>query len=446
VLRGLAFVAAALVATVGATSTAPDVGAAEAACAVAIGLPSPPPSRPSYRLVVRPSRDLTDFTGTLSVTFAPEVATDRIVLRLWPNAAAFGRGARLTVGAVRVGAGRLATAQPDSTTLLVRRRLDAGERVTLSTSWRLHLSKRSGVWLRGGRPARLVAFFPLLAWDGSGWATDAPLRRMDSVWPTSPVADFDVRVTPPQGLRVLATGSEVGPGRWRARAVRSFAMAIGAFTVVRTTVRAPNAVAVAVGIDRGSLTPVAPFVDETRRSLRLLAARYGGYPWSTYTLVVSGDFASLAGTAFSTIGFVGDSSAVLVPHETAHQWFQELVGNNQSRDPWVSEGLATWAQAAVEGSLQAALGTSVPADVRNRLGEPVGFFDRLGFEKLRLGVYVQAVQALASLGDPRAVDCAIRSFVARNAYRVATPADLLDALDDVFPDAETKLRARGARF
>jgi hypothetical protein len=97
-------------------------------------------------------------------------------------------------------------------------------------------------------------------------------------------------------------------------------------------------------------------------------------------------------------------------------------------------------------TLGAFLGDSIPTDVRNRLGEPMRFFDPRGFEKLRLGVYVQTVQALASLGDPKTIDCALRSFVVRNAYRVASPADLLDALDDFFPDAESKLRARGARF
>jgi hypothetical protein len=61
-------------------------------------------------------------------------------------------------------------------------------------------------------------------------------------------------------------------------------------------------------------------------------------------------------------------------------------------------------------------------------------------------VYVQSVQALATLGDPEAVDCALRLFVVRNAYRTTTPRDLLDALVPFFPDAERKLTAWGARF
>lgn len=426
---------------------APTNGAAATpVCQVAARLPAPPPTRLAYRLVVRPNHDVTDVTGSLSVTFRPEVATDRVVFRLWPNGAAFGGGAHLTVGAVTADGRMLATSRPDPTTLIVRRSLAAGERVTVSMPWRLRLSKHAGLSLRGGRSARLVSFHPLLAWDGSGWATDPPLRRLDSVWPTSPVADFDVRVVTPKGLRALATGAEVSPGRWRAHAVRNIGIAIGPFRVARRVIQAPRRIVVRAAIERDSLTPIEPFLDETVRALRLYGQRYGGYPWPTYTLVVASDFSSPAGFAYSTIGFVGDSSATLVPHETAHQWFAELVGNNQSRDPWVSEGLASWATTWAERSLGGTLGAAIPTDVRNRLGEPVGFFDRLGFEKLRLGVYVQTVQALASLGDPEAVDCAIRWFVVRNAYRIATPADILDALDDSFPDAESKLGARGARF
>jgi aminopeptidase N len=158
------------------------------------------------------------------------------------------------------------------------------------------------------------------------------------------------------------------------------------------------------------------------------------------------DFNGFSGFAYPTIGFFGDSSNVLVPHETAHQWFYSLVGNDQSRDPWLSEGLATWAQTGPEGSLGSMTATSIPAVARNRIGAPMSYWDPLGFETLRRGVYVQTVQALNELGDAAAVDCALRRFVTTNAYRTTAPRDLLTALVASFPDAEQKLTARGAHF
>ena len=381
------------------------------------------------------------------MSFRPAVATDRLVFRLWPNSPFYAaRGTRLRVGAVIAAGTKVAASRPDPTTLVVDKALTAGEGVEVAMTWRLRLPLRAGLTLRGGRSARLVSFFPLLAWDGSRWSTEPGLRRLDSFWSTSPTADFDVRIAAPRGLRILASGEQVSNGRWRARRVRDFAVAVGAFATRRITVHLPRPVRLVVALERGSDYPIEAFLTETVRSLRSYAQRYGPYPWPTYTLVAMSDFAGLAGFAYPTIGFVGDASLVLIPHETAHQWFYSLVGNDQARDPWLSEGLATWAQTGPEGSLATLLATAIPADVRNRLGEPMGFWDRLGFEKTRLGVYVQGVQALASLGDPAMVDCGLRLFVVRYAYRTATPRDLLSALTTFFPDAETKLTTYGARF
>ena len=431
----------------GSSRPLPTAQAGAFACSVPLTLPPAPSDRPKYVLNIRVGQGLKEASGTLAVSFEPDVATDRLVFRLWPNSPFYARrGARLTVGAVKAGGRAVTASRPNATTLVVKRELAAGERVTVSMSWKLRLPRGDGFQLKGGGSARLVSFFPILAWDGTGWALDPPLRKFDSIWPTSPTADFEVSIVTPRGLRVLATGREVRPGLWRAQSVRDFGLAVGSFTVKRTTVRAPKPVRVVVGLERGSGYPIGAFVSETTRALGWYAQRYGGYPWPTYTLAVMADFPVVNGLASPTIGFLGDSSLVLVPHETAHQWFYSLVGNNQSRDPWLSEGTATWAQAGLEGSLAAMRGTSIPADVRNRIGEPMSFWDSLRLRKLRLGVYVQTVQALAELGDSATVDCALRQFVVQNAYRTTTPRDLLAALQAFFPDAEQKLSARGARF
>jgi hypothetical protein len=441
----LAVLSGAVLASVGRLeSTAPSAQAGTFACTVPLTLPPPPDNRPKYVLNIRIAQGLKEASGTLAVSFKPAVPTDRLVFRLWPNSPFYAtRGSRLTVGAVKADGRAVTASRPNATTLVVKRELAAGERVTVSMSWKLRLPRGDGSQLKGGGSARLASFFPILAWDGSGWAIDPPLRKLNSFWPTSPTADFDVRIVTPGGLRALATGREVRPGRWRAESVRDFALAVGSFTVRRMTVRLPKPVSVLVGLERESGYPIEAFVSETTRALRWYAQRYGGYPWPTYTLAVMTDDAAFA---YPTIGFLGDTRVPLVPHETAHQWFYSLVGNNQARDPWLSEGTATWAQTGPERSLAQTLAASIPADVRDRIGEPMSFWDSRGFEKLRLGVYVQTVQALAELGDSATVDCALRQFVVQNAYRTTTPRDLLAALRAFFPDAEQKLSARGAQF
>jgi hypothetical protein len=60
-------------------------------------------------------------------------------------------------------------------------------------------------------------------------------------------------------------------------------------------------------------------------------------------------------------------------------------------------------------------------------------------------VYVQGAQALMALGPLDRVDCALRHYVARSAYRVARPADVLAALGVVFPDAPAVFARYGVR-
>jgi hypothetical protein len=439
--------AAALAVAAGGAASAPEATSTGLACSVPLALPPPPDDRVSYAVRFRLNRDLTEAAGSVRVSFRPATATDRIVFRLWPNSPFYTRrGAGLTVGPVTAGGRALPTRRPDPTTLVVDRPIGAGEEAVVSTTWKLRLPQRAGLQLHGGGSARFLSFFPLLSWDGRQWTIEPGLRHMDGFWSASPTADFDVRVSAPRGVRVLVSGEELGGGHWRAINVRDIGVVAGRFDIRRTTVRLPRPVRMTVALERRSGQSIERFVAETESALRFYAERYGEYPWTTYKLAVVSDPRALFGNNSPLMGFVGDVSSVLIPHETAHQWFYSLVGNDQARDPWISEGLTTWAQTGPEASFTRTVGTAIPAGVRNRIGEPMSFWDGLGFEKTRLGVHVQSVQALATLGDPSAVDCALRLFVTRTAYRIATPRDLLAALFEFFPDAEQKLAAYGARF
>ena len=417
-----------------------------AACNVGTALPAPPATRPHYVLTVKVAKGLKNVAGTLTVAFAPDVATDRLVFRLWPNSPFYARrGAWLTVGAVTAGGRAVATSRPDATTLVLRRALAAHELVRVAMTWKLRLPGGAGLALHGGRTDRLLSFFPLLAWNGRGWATDPPVPT-DSFWTTSPTSDFDVHVVVPKGLDVVASGQARGGGHWHASAVRDFAVAVGPFRVVSTTISAPKRVRVTVGLERGSLYSARALLDESKRALRFYATEFGDYPWTTYSVVAMRDFEGLSGTSYPTLTFIGDASGVLVPHETAHQWFYSLVGNDQYLDPWLSEGLATWAQSGLEGSLPQMLARSMPQNVLDRIGEPMSFWAHYDFGTIHDGLYIQSAQALASLGSTSSINCALRAFVVRDAYRTATPDDLLAALAAYFPDAERKLVARGAHF
>ncbi len=314
-------------------------------------------------------------------------------------------------------------------------------------TWRLRLPTGPNARLYGGTTARLGSFFPLLAWDPrEGWRTDPPSAIGWETW-TSPSANFDVTVRAPRGLDVLATGERVTRSRWRGRAVRDFAVVVGRFDVVRGTAAVPGRVRIVVGVERPARLSARQVLAWARAALQDHARRFGRYPWATLT-VVAMDMDRYS-FEYPTIVFVSSSAPSpreTAAHEVAHQWFYSLVGNNQARAPWLDEALATWAQARFAKSLGRIAAQPISEPVRNQLGQPMRFWDQFDISLFEEGVYVQGVQALGSLGEPAAVDCALRRYAATMAYGTAEPADLLHALETLFPDARRKLEAYGARF
>ena len=434
----------------GATVRTAEARFGQEPCGVVSSLPPPPTPRPRYALSVRVRPGLRTVTGALTVTFtAPsEHGTDRLVFRLWPNGPRYARaGAHLSVSRVREGGRMLRVSSPNPTTLVIARPVTGGRRVVVSMNWRLVLPRETGLRMKGaGRSVRLGSFFPVLAWDGNDWALDPPTELPSADAWTTPTADFDVRVTHSTRLRLLASGEQVGHDRWRAKAVRDFTLALGRFTIVRGTAHIPAAVHVTVGVEPDPVPiPARVFLRRAIASLERYSALYGPYPWRTYTVAAMADLTGLTGALeYPTLVYQPATSENL-PHETAHQWFYSLVGNDQAHDPWLDEGLATWAEAGINGAPPFPDAT-IPPEVTDKIGEPMSFWDHFDARRYFLGVYLQTYRALLSLGPRPQVDCALRLYAVHNAYRIARPRDLLDALQTFFPDAEQKLEAYGAHF
>jgi hypothetical protein len=351
-------------------------------------------------------------------------------------------GERLDVGAVAESGRRLHVSRPNPTTLVVQlgHTLTVGESVTVAMPWTLRVPAyaRDRISSFAGG-LRLGSFFPILAWDPDrGWVTDPPARLLAES-STTPTADFDVRVRAPSGTRVVVSGDPLGHGRWHARAVRDVGLAVGRFRVAVTTAHAPGPVTIRVAYTvPPAFPPQAMRLRSAKISLERLSRLYGPYPWRTYTVVLMPDLPVL-GIEYPTLTFVGYASPTFVlRHETGHQWFYSLVGNDQYTDPWLDEAGATWAERRLSGSLRTDLS---PAAVRH-VGESIAYWNSHR-EQYAAQVYTGGVVALRSLGPATLVDCALRLYVARNAYRIAKPGDLLDALDAVFPGAEARLRRFG---
>lgn len=83
-------------------------------------------------------------------------------------------------------------------------------------------------------------------------------------------------------------------------------------------------------------------VDRTIRALEWLEGRFGSYPWPQLTNLHRLED---GGTEFPMVLMDGSSDQGLIIHETAHQYAHGIFGNNEWREGWLDEGMASFLSA-----------------------------------------------------------------------------------------------------
>jgi hypothetical protein len=424
------------------------------------GYAEPDPKRPVLELEFALAPNHTVVTGVERLTFTPDRPIDDVVLRLWPNSPRESGAGRLVVTAASAGLGSTyaverAGATPGHPGTLLRLRLPAtspaGTQVHLTVRFRLELPPEeidryghttTTAWWASG--------FPLLAWErGHGWTTE-PASAFPSETATSEVMRLALlQVTAPARDEVLATGMRAGEPttgargtrvwRFTAGAVRDVAVAVGPMTRHAATI---DGVPVEYASARGLVDLWRAVEPMVRRAIAGHVQRFGPFPYPTLTLV---ELPGIAGSGIEYPGVIllGDeANEVVVSHEIAHQWFYGLVGDDQARDPWLDEAFATYAQLLAAGEPDRYAGA---LQIPDRIGTPMaGWAGRS--DAYRSTVYGKGSAALAaarSAAGGARFDAAIRCYVARNAHRIARPADLRAALSSV-PAAVAELERAGA--
>ena len=416
-------------------------------CATAPAVRALDPNRPRYTMSLDITPSAATVAGAIDVKFTPDFETDRIVFRLWPNGPrqlSFGTHLEI-VGPVEVDGKPAPTSQDDISMLVIRPggTIRAGQPVQVKLRFNLRLAHPARDRLSAEADSvRLGSFFPILEYEsGTGWTTDPPTLRFAEAG-TSPAADFDLTITTPPGYGVIASGKQDRPGHWTSTGMRDVSVAVGHFTTLTGTANAPEPVEVTVGVDADVRNSPKPYLDRTIAVLEASAKRVGPYPWPTFAVSVTPGIS----TGIEYPGHIlhgPDTADDTLTHEVAHQWFYALVGNNQARDPWLDEALTTWVEARYENDLDAYKAEPIPADVRGKTGANMAYWDTSA--SFYVGAYVQGAQALAALGDPELVDCALRLYAADMAYRIAKPADLFRSLERIFPDARPIMARYGLK-
>jgi hypothetical protein len=307
-----------------------------------------------------------------------------------------------------------------------------GYRATLRNS----LGGSNWMWTRYGGTLALYRWIPWV----SATRPFGPDHGDPFVTPTSPHVHVDLSLDKAMVLATPANITRTAASKtWSIGLdnVRDVSMVLAPdFTVTKRSV---NGVAIRAYSRPGGVSG-SKLADLARAALSKEAARIGvAYPWPNLTVIeTKGGVAMESPRAIWIPGNSASSSLTyLVYHETAHQWFYGLVGNDQSREPFADEAAADMLARTVLGSLRSSHCASDELDRGH-----AGYSSSCYYEV----IYIQGANFLNRMRDKMGTTRfwnAMKGYVQANRFKLAGTKKLLDALRAASPvDITPNLEAR----
>jgi hypothetical protein len=240
--------------------------------------------------------------------------------------------------------------------------LGPGERIDLDVRW---ISKLPKVFARTGYGGRNDTFFmvgqwyPKLAvydrgrWDTEPWHTNSEFFH--------DFGGYDVSITTPSEYVVAGVGTPAGQAvaegqetrvRYTAVDVTDFAFAASPDFKIETG--KAGATEVLLYYLPEHTASVGEYMKAATNSLSAYSDWYGPYPHPRLTVVdVPEDAGGAGGMEYPTLitGGTFDAPpgsgwvAYVVSHEVGHQWWPMQTATNESREPWLDEGLTEYSGA-----------------------------------------------------------------------------------------------------
>ncbi len=360
--------------------------------------------------------------STATITNSSGGPIDRVEL----NTAAARLGA-MKLGTVTVD-GRTVTAKVVDQTIVVPLGgvLPVGATTVIGVSYvaTLRTSLSGSSWLFT-KANGIVDAYRWLPWVSRQTAFDRPNHGDPFVTPTS--SFVDVTVITDRKLVIATTGDRVFRSadgltqRFEARDVRDVTITAAPDYHVRETTVGDTI----VRYYYRSSANAAAILDGAADAFRAIQAKLGDYPYRTFKVVQSAGGYGMESPRLIWIPY-GVSSAnlrYLTAHETAHQWFYGLVGNDQSKQPFVDEAAADFIARYVTGTKRASRCTT------GRLDKTIyEYTSACYYEK----VYIQGgnlIDSARKAMGSTAFWAALKGYVTANRYGLVSNATLLDALD-----------------
>ena len=293
-------------------------------------------------------------------------------------------------------------------------------RIGYTARLRTSLSGSSWFFTKVNGIANLYRWLP---WVSRATPFTRPNHGDPFVTPSSP--RVRVRITTDRKIVFATSGERVAVDglsqTFEAHNVRDFTVTAATDFVTRTTTVGKTRV---IGIARSG-SVASRLRDEGARAFRRLQNLLGPYPHPAYRVMQSAGGYGMESPALSWIpyGLATSRYRYLVTHETAHQWFYGIVGNDQARQPFTDEASADFVTRYVLGSKRSSACSTARLDRR--------IYD-YGATCYYEVIYIQGGNVIDRVRrriGSTAFWTALRSYVATNRNRIASTLTLLNALE-----------------
>jgi aminopeptidase N len=182
-------------------------------------------------------------------------------------------------------------------------------------------------------------------------------------------------------------------------------------------------------------------LDTAVRSVETFSRRYAPYPYteldfvSTPTLALGIEYPGMIAITEWIVTPGDNYLEATIAHEVGHQWFYNLVGNDQLDDPWLDESLTqyvtmqyfedAYGQGGYNGFRQDLTGRwSYINNAEIPVGLPVREYNDAEYSGIVYGRGALFFEALREQIGEEAFDAFIKDYTQTNAWEVATPEEL----------------------
>ena len=346
--------------------------------------------------------------GNLQVYFInnEEAPLSEIYFRLFPNF----NGGEYTIEAVKVDGAEATwelTSRATSLQIALPQPLQVGEELKIALSFSLSIpAEMGGNYDIFGYVHNILALDNLLptipVYDEAGWHIDTPSSNGDL--PFLDASFYHLQITAPEEMVLASSGTETITEVNAENGMQTIEVVAGPIRDLYLSASPDYTVKTIVSDETEINIYLIPeydlYQDEvleiTQNALTLFGEQFGAYPYTEFDIATSPVASAMEYPGIIAIGFdiLAEGSPIspypemltlAIVHEIAHQWFYNMVGNNQAAQPWLDE---TFAQYLTHLYFQEIKGSSTSLDIY------VGAsWDRINREETPIGLPVSEYQS-----------------------------------------------------